>query len=169
MKPTKNRVFCNDCKRLKMLFETEKKANTFIKFNSEEIEDETGIRPGRSYFCILCNGWHVTSKEDNAHFMSRNTAILEKIEYEKQKKAEISKRNAEREKIREEQFMFVEKCLTTIETNLEVDSLEGNIKLLDDAIKGMEIINDYIESKNRKKKLRQKIALLKDKISFNEN
>ena len=34
MKPSKNKVFCYDCGRNKMLFETEKKANTFLKFNA---------------------------------------------------------------------------------------------------------------------------------------
>ena len=33
MKPTKCKVFCLDCGRSKMLFDTEKKAQTFIKFN----------------------------------------------------------------------------------------------------------------------------------------
>ena len=51
MKPTKNKVFCKDCGRTKMLFETEKKAENFIKFNKEEIEAESGYGPQRSY-CI---------------------------------------------------------------------------------------------------------------------
>ena len=44
-----------------MLFETEKKANLFIQFNKEEILEESGYSPQRSYFCIFCSGWHVTS------------------------------------------------------------------------------------------------------------
>lgn len=39
MKPTKNRVYCRDCGRVKMLFETEKQADTFIRFNREEIAE----------------------------------------------------------------------------------------------------------------------------------
>lgn len=50
MKPTRNRVFCRDCGRAKMLFETEKKADNFIAFNQEDIEIETGKAPKRSYF-----------------------------------------------------------------------------------------------------------------------
>ena len=38
MKPTKNRVYCRDCGRVKMLFETEKQADTFIRFNREELK-----------------------------------------------------------------------------------------------------------------------------------
>lgn len=44
-----------------MLFETEKKADLFIQFNKEEILEESGYSPQRSYFCIFCSGWHVTS------------------------------------------------------------------------------------------------------------
>ena len=62
MKPTKSKVFCVECKRYKMIFETEKKAETFMKFNSSDIEDETGYSPNRSYYCIYCGGFHVTSK-----------------------------------------------------------------------------------------------------------
>jgi len=45
-----------------MLFETEKKAETFIKFNSDEIAEETGYKPERSYFCTYCGGWHITKE-----------------------------------------------------------------------------------------------------------
>ncbi len=62
MKPTKNKVFCVDCERTKMLFETEKKADNFIKFNNEEIEAESGYSPQRSYYCLFCGGYHITSK-----------------------------------------------------------------------------------------------------------
>lgn len=61
MKPTRNKVFCKDCERAKILFETEKKANNFIKFNTEEIEEESGYGPQRSYYCLFCGGWHITS------------------------------------------------------------------------------------------------------------
>ena len=38
MKPKKNRIFCRDCNKYKTLFESESKADNFIKFNHEEIE-----------------------------------------------------------------------------------------------------------------------------------
>ncbi|MEI6853294.1 MAG: hypothetical protein WCL06_10640 [Bacteroidota bacterium] len=60
MKPTKNKVFCNNCNRAKMLFETQKKAENFIRFNKDEIEAETGIVPQRAYYCVFCGGWHIT-------------------------------------------------------------------------------------------------------------
>ena len=61
MKPSKSRVYCPECGRQKILFETEKKALNFIKFNSEEIEEESGRAPIRAYYCEFCGGWHVTS------------------------------------------------------------------------------------------------------------
>lgn len=39
MKPSKNRVFCHECKRAKMLFESEDKALRFIRFNADAFED----------------------------------------------------------------------------------------------------------------------------------
>ena len=64
MKPTKNQIFCPACRRTKMLFETEKKALTFLKFNKEEIIEENGKAPERAYYCDMCIGWHLTSKKE---------------------------------------------------------------------------------------------------------
>lgn len=61
MKPTKNRVFCPECRRTKMLFETEEKAERFIKFNKAEMGEYC---PVRAYYCVACGGWHTTSHED---------------------------------------------------------------------------------------------------------
>jgi hypothetical protein len=88
MKPTKNRVFCKDCGRSKMLFETEKKAATFIKFNGDDIEKESGVKPERSYFCTYCGGWHVTSKKEFLNIKSRTEIVLDIYNEEKRKKAE---------------------------------------------------------------------------------
>jgi hypothetical protein len=62
MKP-KNRVYCTQCHRSKILFDTEKKAFNFIRFNSEEILQESGRAPNRVYYCTNCGGYHVTSSE----------------------------------------------------------------------------------------------------------
>lgn len=77
MKPTKNRVFCKDCGRLKMLFESEKKADTFIKFNSTEIEEESGFKPERSYYCVYCAGWHTTSQKDYIEIKSKTEVVVD--------------------------------------------------------------------------------------------
>lgn len=64
MKPTNNRVYCIGCKHPKMLFETQTKADNFIKFNRDEIASSSDKVPTRSYYCSFCCGWHVTSVED---------------------------------------------------------------------------------------------------------
>ena len=53
MKPTKNRMFCRECNRPKMLFEEEKQALNFLKFNTGEYEEKV---PMRVYYCNACMG-----------------------------------------------------------------------------------------------------------------
>jgi vacuolar-type H+-ATPase subunit I/STV1 len=86
MKPTRNKVFCKDCDRTKMLFETKKKADNFIKFNKEEIEADSGYAPERSYFCVFCGGWHTTSLKEEFG-KSKKEKLLENYLTEKAKKA----------------------------------------------------------------------------------
>lgn len=62
MKP-KNRFFCSECHRRKLLFESEKKALNFIRFNADEIFKESGRAPNRAYYCDSCGGYHVTSSK----------------------------------------------------------------------------------------------------------
>lgn len=76
MKPSKSKVFCRDSGKPKILFETEKKADNFIKFNAEEIESESGYCPVRSYYCIYCGGYHVTSKKNKPDALSRSEKVL---------------------------------------------------------------------------------------------
>ena len=62
MKPNINRMtYCIGCRRPKMLFDEKKNADNFIRFNKDEILDENGKTPVRSYYCAFCLGWHVTS------------------------------------------------------------------------------------------------------------
>lgn len=61
MKPTRNKIFCYGCKKHKMLFETQAKADNFIRYNSKDILEENGKAPVRSYYCEMCGGYHVTS------------------------------------------------------------------------------------------------------------
>ena len=50
---------CPDCGRAKMLFETEKEAQTFIKFNGQELIDD--VSKLRVYYCPACCGYHISS------------------------------------------------------------------------------------------------------------
>ena len=82
MKPSK-RIYCRECGRSKLLFETEKKALTFIKFNADEIEAETGRKPERAYYCECCGGWHTTSMKNKPHNLARFNKVLEAYYREK--------------------------------------------------------------------------------------
>lgn len=87
----KNRIYCPDCRKRKVLFESESQANNFIKFNSQDIEAANGYAPIRSYYCPLCCGWHVTSLEES--LWQDKPTIAELILKEKQKMKEtIAKR-----------------------------------------------------------------------------
>lgn len=82
MKPTKNKTFCNGCRRPKMLFESQQKADNFIKFNSATILEETGKAPVRSYYCTFCGGYHVTSNtssESGEILDNRDHQIMDEV------------------------------------------------------------------------------------------
>ncbi len=66
MKPKNNIVHCYGCHRSKMLFETKAKADNFIKYNKDNILEENGFAPVRSYYCEFCCGYHVTSNSSTA-------------------------------------------------------------------------------------------------------
>lgn len=76
MKPTKNRVWCPDCWRLKMLFKTRKKAINFIKWNKDELE--YGGETLRAYYCRACCGWHISHQP--ASWIGQQATDLEFIE-----------------------------------------------------------------------------------------
>ncbi len=81
MKPKHNRVMCPDCFRQKMLFETQKQADNFIKWNGDDIDTNGGEL--RSYYCKCCGGWHITSKPHRAAVAAtENAAKAEKKQEE---------------------------------------------------------------------------------------
>lgn len=64
----KNRVYCVLSQRPKMVFKTKEEADRFIKFNTTNPDewDEKKV-PVRSYYCVGCGGYHVTSKKSKVH------------------------------------------------------------------------------------------------------
>lgn len=68
MKPRKNHIMCPDCGKQKMLFETERKAQDFLRWNSDEIPGGESLRP---YYCKACCGWHLTHVRHRAKYDSR--------------------------------------------------------------------------------------------------
>lgn len=94
MKPKKNHVFCRACNRPKMLFESQAKADNFIKFNRDEIKSSNGKAPERSYFCAFCGGWHVTScksAEIGSHIDNRDQSVIKKLDSRRNGKEELRK------------------------------------------------------------------------------
>jgi hypothetical protein len=81
MKP-KNRVMCPDCGKQKMLFETEKKAETFLKFNMDEVNPD-GTREMRVYYCPACCGYHITSKEYRPSYEGRTERLINRFHNDK--------------------------------------------------------------------------------------
>ena len=84
MKP-KNRIMCPDCGRQKMLFETEKEAQTFLKFNGDAVNPD-GKREMRVYYCPACCGYHISSH----NYKGNNTRTDKLIErYRKESEGTI--------------------------------------------------------------------------------
>lgn len=73
MSKPKNRIMCPDCGRAKMLFETETKANNFIKFNSDTFENGEELR---AYYCPACCGYHISSKPHKRSYDSQTDRLL---------------------------------------------------------------------------------------------
>lgn len=164
MKPTKNRVYCKDCGRHKMLFETEKKANTFIKFNSEEIASETGIAPTRSYYCMFCNGWHVTSHKENIGVQSKTERVLELYKAEKENLALWRQQNAETKKRKREEL---EHRLELIENQIkliEANKATANVEMVNIALADVEAARKIPGLRKRIKEMDDKLNALKIEI-----
>ena len=85
MKPNKSRVLCPDCGRQKMLFETEKQALTFLKFNEDAVNPD-GTREMRVYYCPACCGYHISSHEYKGDG-KKTDRLIER--YRKEKKGSI--------------------------------------------------------------------------------
>ena len=81
MSKPKNRVMCPDCGRQKMLFESESKANSFIKWNKDEIENGDELR---AYYCPACCGWHISHQKFHKDMEGRTDKLIENYNKEKE-------------------------------------------------------------------------------------
>lgn len=77
----KNRIMCPDCRRQKMFFESESKANNFIKWNKDTIENGDKLR---AYYCSACCGWHISHQKFHQDMEGRTDKMIEA--YYKEKK-----------------------------------------------------------------------------------
>lgn len=160
MKPIKNKVFCKDCGRTKMLFETEKKAENFIRFNKEEIETESGYGPQRCYYCLFCGGWHTTSIKEKIG-LSKNEQLLEQFKEEKEKKMVTQKENSTKKNVAEEQNNKIK----DLESQIKEMEPSQKEKFLSDSINNLNNEIDHIlnssddTNKKKLKELRQNLAI----------
>lgn len=74
---------CPDCGRPKMLFETERKANDFIRWNGDEIDTHGGQL--RAYYCPSCCGWHISHYRYHESYGHRTENLIGA--YERTKKS----------------------------------------------------------------------------------
>lgn len=73
----KHRVMCPDCRRQKMLFETEKEAERFIEYNGDKINDGGRLKL-RVYYCPSCCGYHITSKPYKEHYDKQTEELMDR-------------------------------------------------------------------------------------------
>lgn len=108
MKPTKNRVFCPECRRTKILFETEAKAERFIEFNKSEMQD---YHPVRTYYCVACCGWHTTSSEEYKPGHMDSERIIDAYRKDVQYKIEHDLRRLEDHRSIIDIHNFLQRCV----------------------------------------------------------
>lgn len=162
MKPTKNKVFCKDCERTKMLFETKKKAENFIKFNNTEIEKESGYSPQRTYYCIFCAGWHLTSIKDKIG-ISKKEQLLEQFLIAKENKQDLSPitKNS-KTGIQEKRNIIMhefESKIKDMDNSQKELFFTHNLNILNKKIEQL-LNSDDISDKNKLKELRIKLEIL---------
>lgn len=137
-----------------MLFEEKKNADNFIRFNKDEIFEENGKAPVRSYYCVFCSGWHVTSNPSLEQGEEQDKRDMDLIESTISIKRDISS--------------------ITAALNQKITDIKGAIYLSDD---DYDIYKEYeycrillpelmhISSKGTGAKLLQQIYMLSDVIS----
>jgi hypothetical protein len=92
MSKPKNRIICPDCGKPKMVFESESKAKNFIKFNGDDIEFGSDMRP---YYCPACCGWHISHKQYRKSYEGRTDKLIELYRNEKKHARPIDYENIE--------------------------------------------------------------------------
>lgn len=186
MKPTRNTIYCYGCQRTKMLFETKAKADNFIRYNSEGIQEENGKAPVRSYYCGICGGYHVTSNPsatDGERLDSRDRQRIEAFTKWKKKKKEekdgdsltltINKREAKEAKTI---ALSISDRIVRIKTHLMYGELTDAEDLLEVCYLDLEEMEKYPQNvysklpsvKNRVEKTRELFIQVKEVLGLPE-
>lgn len=143
MKPIRNRVYCTDCKGTKMLFPSEKKAMNFIRFNADEIMEETGKAPVRCYYCESCAGWHITSNSKKEYYIEKQyQATFNWKESQKCLKESIANlRSAYLRRNYMDCYKYIEEAYTEIEkaerANIDKSEYEEEANYLEQVANGL--------------------------------
>ena len=141
MKPTKNRVYCIGCRHPKMLFETQAKADNFIKFNRDEIASLSGKVPSRSYYCSFCCAWHVTSVDNEGEAVAND--IRDKKTWYKIRDLRRDKlpQTSEGQKL-SEMLVFVHSLIQKCQRQLSLTNLTEALKLFKEIVIDFSVIED---------------------------
>lgn len=85
----RNRVMCPDCGKSKLQFETEKKAQDFIRWNGSELKRQDGnLRP---YYCPACCCWHISHKQKYDGIDQRTDRMIERYNNSRKASQRIDK------------------------------------------------------------------------------
>ncbi len=138
MKPTKNRIMCPDCRKPKMLFETERKANDFIKWNREDIEHGEKLR---AYYCPSCCGWHISHQKHRRGYDFNTDKLINAYHRIGKPRRKIDKLIRHEEVSQTEQKLMVvaQRVYDDIPEELKATSQKGYIK---------RFLDDYLSKKN---------------------
>ena len=120
MKPNKNKPICADCGKPKMVFETEKKAQNFIKYNGNDIlkENQT-INDIRVYYCPSCCAYHISTKPFKENYNYRTEKLIESYKRYNTNKAVLSGLNISNEEIINTILKLVQKACITSKNQLK--------------------------------------------------
>ena len=109
MAKPKNRVWCPDCGRPKILFDSEKAANLFIKYNGEELTDD--VSNLRVYYCPACCGYHISSHKKKGNYDATEKLIAA---YHKDKENRHTKKKSEESGVSDEIMEKIEPLINSV-------------------------------------------------------
>lgn len=130
-----------------------------MRFNSEVIEEESGFKPERSYYCMACGGWHVTSSKESFEAKSRTEIALEKFR-------ELKAKREGAKQLRTENRAKLDALLTKQEDKIEHLESTEDIKY-DEAVADLKSISDLIpfslkHHRERKNEIQLKLERIRE-------
>ena len=167
-----------------MLFETQAKANNFIKFNRDLMIQDGRKPPVRSYYCEICGGYHVTSNNsmtDAKLLDKRDKALAERVDrnvkanQEHRPTADISKKLEQLDiLITKGMLDEAEKLLAECRLEMQMEQLRHGAANTDGYIKRMRLMERLTQKLEKLKILKdlppeEQKALLAKEAASDEN